>query len=72
MQYVIYFTKFNTQPSQDDLEHVFFQQGVVASLKEGFGFIKCCDRDARMFFHYSELLDSVSNKKLSKFKCKDH
>jgi len=27
------------------------------SLKEGYGFIRCTDRDARMFFHYSELLD---------------
>lgn len=35
------------------------EMGVVVSLKEGFGFIKCCDRDARMFFHYSELLDSA-------------
>ena len=35
---------------------------IVASLKEGFGFIKCCDRDARMFFHYSALLDSVCTK----------
>ena len=37
-----------------------FLQGVIASLKEGFGFIRCCDRDARMFFHFSELMDSVS------------
>ncbi|KAJ7393843.1 Cold shock domain-containing protein E1 [Desmophyllum pertusum] len=35
------------------------EMGVVVSLKDGFGFIKCCDRDARMFFHYSELLDSA-------------
>jgi len=27
------------------------------TLKEGYGFIRCTDRDARMFFHYSELLD---------------
>ena len=43
--------------------YIFFaliSKGVVASLKEGFGFIRCCDRDARMFFHFSELLDSVS------------
>lgn len=33
------------------------EQGVIAALKEGFGFIKCADRDARMFFHYNELLD---------------
>ncbi|XP_064602212.1 cold shock domain-containing protein E1-like [Liolophura sinensis] len=32
--------------------------GVVSSLKEGFGFIQCTDRDARMFFHFSELMDS--------------
>lgn len=34
------------------------EMGWVTALKEGFGFIRCCDRDARMFFHYSELLDS--------------
>jgi len=27
------------------------------TVKEGYGFIRCTDRDARMFFHYSELLD---------------
>jgi len=32
-------------------------QGYVVTLKEGYGFIRCTDRDARMFFHYSELLD---------------
>lgn len=45
-----------------NLMHTFLYQGIVASLKEGFGFIKCCDRDARMFFHYSALLDSVCTK----------
>lgn len=35
------------------------EMGVVVSLKEGFGFIRCCDRDARMFFHFSELMDSA-------------
>ncbi|KAL3882334.1 hypothetical protein ACJMK2_028687 [Sinanodonta woodiana] len=34
--------------------------GVIASLKEGFGFIQCAERDARMFFHYSELLESAN------------
>lgn len=34
------------------------EMGTVAAVKEGFGFIKCCDRAARMFFHFSELLDS--------------
>lgn len=33
------------------------EQGLISSLKDGFGFIKCADRDAKMFFHYNELLD---------------
>ena len=33
------------------------EQGVIASLKEGFGFIRCVDRDARIFFHFNEVLD---------------
>jgi len=32
-------------------------QGYIVTLKEGYGFIRCTDRDARMFFHFSELLD---------------
>jgi len=30
------------------------EQGVVATVKENFGFIKCADRDIRIFFHFSE------------------
>jgi len=33
------------------------ETGIVASTKDGYGFIRCADRDARMFFHFSELLD---------------
>ena len=32
-------------------------QGTVVSVKEGYGFIQCAERDARMFFHFSEILD---------------
>ena len=32
-------------------------QGYIVTVKEGYGFIRCTDRDARMFFHYSEMLD---------------
>lgn len=35
----------------------FHLQGVIAAMRDGFGFIKCVDRDARMFFHFSEVLD---------------
>lgn len=36
---------------------LFWFQGVIAAVRDGFGFIKCVDRDARMFFHFSEILD---------------
>lgn len=34
------------------------ETGTVVSLKDGYGFIQCAERDARMFFHYSEILDT--------------
>lgn len=30
---------------------------MIAALKDGFGFIRCVDRDARLFFHFNEVLD---------------
>lgn len=33
------------------------EQGVIAALKDGFGFIRCVDRDSRLFFHFNEVLD---------------
>ena len=33
------------------------EQGLVLTMKEGFGFIKCVDRSDKMFFHFSECLD---------------
>lgn len=47
---------WNTQ-SSEALNSVLFPQGVIAAMRDGFGFIKCVDRDARMFFHFSEILD---------------
>ena len=33
------------------------EQGMVQTIKDGFGFIKCAERPAKMFFHFSEILD---------------
>uniref|UniRef100_A0A0B7AWL7 Cold shock domain-containing protein E1 n=1 Tax=Arion vulgaris TaxID=1028688 RepID=A0A0B7AWL7_9EUPU len=33
------------------------ETGMIAALKDGYGFIYCADRDARMFFHFSEFMD---------------
>uniref|UniRef100_A0A8C2QHS5 Cold shock domain-containing protein E1 n=1 Tax=Cricetulus griseus TaxID=10029 RepID=A0A8C2QHS5_CRIGR len=33
------------------------ETGVIAAMRHGFGFLKCVDRDARMFFQFSEILD---------------
>lgn len=35
------------------------EQGTIASLKEGFGFLRCVERQARLFFHFTEVLDTV-------------
>lgn len=29
---------------------------MVAAVKDGYGFIKCAERDARVFFHFSEVI----------------
>ncbi|XP_055533104.1 cold shock domain-containing protein E1 isoform X2 [Wyeomyia smithii] len=34
------------------------EQGVVSSLKEGFGFLRCVERNPRLFFHFTEVLDT--------------
>lgn len=41
------------------------ERGIVAAVKEGFGFIKCLERDSRLFFHCCELLDSNYNIRMS-------
>ncbi|XP_014613100.1 PREDICTED: cold shock domain-containing protein E1 isoform X1 [Polistes canadensis] len=33
------------------------EQGTISALKDGFGFIRCVDRDNRLFFHFNEVLD---------------
>lgn len=33
------------------------EQGIVASLKDGFGFLRCVEREPRLFFHFNEVLD---------------
>ena len=32
-------------------------QGIVQSLKDAFGFVDCVEREGRIFFHFSELVD---------------
>uniref|UniRef100_A0A1B0DBB6 Uncharacterized protein n=1 Tax=Phlebotomus papatasi TaxID=29031 RepID=A0A1B0DBB6_PHLPP len=36
------------------------EQGVVAALKEGFGFLRCVERNTRLFFHFTEVLDTIA------------
>lgn len=35
------------------------EQGVVFSLKDQFGFLRCVDRNVRLFFHFTEVLDTT-------------
>lgn len=35
------------------------EQGIIAALKDGFGFLRCVERNTRIFFHFTEVLDTV-------------
>lgn len=37
---------------------------MIATLKDGYGFISCADRDARIFFHFSEFMDLTYSPRL--------
>lgn len=41
------------------------EEGIIGTVKDGFGFIKCADRDARLFFHFSELLSTGQNVRIN-------
>lgn len=41
------------------------EKGFVNAVKEGYGFITCTDKDVRVFFHFSELLDNTANTKIN-------
>lgn len=41
------------QPS--NIQNLPFEQGIICSLKESFGFIHCAERPEEIFFHYSEV-----------------
>jgi cold shock CspA family protein len=34
------------------------ETGMIAALREGFGFIRCAERDMRLFFHFNEVIDT--------------
>lgn len=40
------------------------ESGLIATLKDGFGFIRCADREARMFFHFSEMMETEREPKV--------
>ncbi|XP_062248428.1 cold shock domain-containing protein E1 isoform X11 [Platichthys flesus] len=50
-------TNIDVLPDTFDFTKETREMGVIAAIRDGFGFIKCVDRDARMFFHFSEVLE---------------
>uniref|UniRef100_A0A3B3WMJ6 Cold shock domain-containing protein E1 n=1 Tax=Poecilia mexicana TaxID=48701 RepID=A0A3B3WMJ6_9TELE len=50
-------TNIEILPDTFDMTKETREMGVIAAIRDGFGFIKCVDRDARMFFHFSEVLE---------------
>lgn len=33
------------------------EQGVIATLKDGYGFLRCVEREPRIYFNFNEILD---------------
>ncbi|XP_058500153.1 cold shock domain-containing protein E1 isoform X6 [Solea solea] len=52
-------TNIDILPDTFDFTKEKREMGVIAAIRDGFGFIKCVDRDARMFFHFSEVLEET-------------
>uniref|UniRef100_A0A1A7WDR7 Cold shock domain-containing protein E1 n=2 Tax=Iconisemion striatum TaxID=60296 RepID=A0A1A7WDR7_9TELE len=52
-------TNIEILPDTFDFTKETREMGVIAAIRDGFGFIKCVDRDARMFFHFSEVLEET-------------
>ncbi|KAF7661334.1 hypothetical protein LDENG_00263760 [Lucifuga dentata] len=52
-------TNIDILPDTFDFTKESREMGVIAAIRDGFGFIKCVDRDARMFFHFSEVLEET-------------
>ncbi|XP_042901175.1 cold shock domain-containing protein E1 isoform X1 [Parasteatoda tepidariorum] len=40
------------------------ETGIVEKLLHSYGFIQCCERQARLFFHYSQYSDNIEHLKL--------
>jgi cold shock CspA family protein len=52
------------QQQQQTYDHLPLEQGVVCSVKDSFGFIYCADRPDELFFHFSELHNSINPNEL--------
>ena len=48
----------------EKITYAFALQGIVTTLKDGYGFIRCMERDASMFFRFSELLNQEKEVKV--------
>lgn len=50
----------STSPVQENASGLPTEMGVVCLLKDSYGFIKCCEREEDLFFHFSALPRDVS------------
>ena len=46
-----------------DIDILYSFQGIISNLKDGYGFIQCAERENRVFFHFSELIDSAKERR---------
>ena len=53
-----------TNGSSNGVNNSIREMGVVEKLLHSYGFIQCCDRDARLFFHFSEYNGNIDTMKV--------
>ena len=53
-----------TNGSNNGVNNSIRETGVIEKLLHSYGFVQCCDRDARLFFHFSEYNGNIDTMKV--------
>ncbi|XP_041987574.1 cold shock domain-containing protein E1 [Aricia agestis] len=55
----------NSQPLYDSMNHPPIREtGIIEKLLHSYGFIQCCERQARLFFHFSQFGGNIDHLKI--------
>ena len=57
-------TSSSSNSNSKDTSSNFRETGIIEKLLPSYGFIQCCERQARLFFHYSQFTGNIDHLKL--------